>query len=92
MCESLRPRCRTLISTQKEVGDYVKKATNHEAWLTDFNVARNYSSPYRVEQVMEDWAMTHSEVIKLARKASEALKGTRFTKTCAKFEDILCLA
>ncbi len=64
---------KTLIATRKEVDDFLKKARRDKAWLTDYSVARNYSSPFRIEEIMEDWAMVHSGVVNLARTAREAL-------------------
>ena len=43
----------------------MKKVKRDKAWMTDFNVERNYSSPFRVEELMEDWALTHSAVVQV---------------------------
>ena len=74
---------RSLMATEREVAEFVKKVKRDKAWMTDFNVERNYSSPFRVEELMEDWALTHSAVvqvcmvirigIQLCRKLSQKL-------------------
>ena len=56
---------RSLMATQREVAEFVKKVKRDKAWMTDFNVERNYSSPFRVEELMEDWALTHSAVVQV---------------------------
>ena len=56
---------RSLIATEREVAEFVKKVKRDKAWMTDFNVERNYSSPFRVEELMEDWALTHSAVVQV---------------------------
>ena len=43
----------------------MKKVKRDKAWMTDFNVQHNYSSPFRVEELMEDWALTHSAVVQV---------------------------
>ena len=47
------------------MAEFVKKVKRDKAWMTDFNVERNYSSPFRVEELMEDWALTHSAVVQV---------------------------
>ena len=53
------------MATEREVAEFVKKVKRDKAWMTDFNVERNYSSPFRVEELMEDWALTHSAVVQV---------------------------
>lgn len=70
---------RSLMATQREVAEFVKKVKRDKAWMTDFNVERNYSSPFRVEELMEDWALTHSAVIQVCCPI-HTLRSLRFTQ------------
>ena len=36
-----------LENVQADVAAYLRKAQGEQAWLTDFNVRRNYSTPFR---------------------------------------------
>ena len=51
----------------------MKKVKRDKAWMTDFNVERNYSSPFRVEELMEDWALTHSAVVQVRMAIIETI-------------------
>ena len=37
-----------------DVEAYLKKTTRDEAWLTDYSVRRNYSTPFRINSLTED--------------------------------------
>ena len=63
----------SLERTQAEVSAYLRKAQGEQAWLTDFNVRRNYSSPFRVDEGLEEWGMHHASVVNLVRTAKTAL-------------------
>jgi hypothetical protein len=64
---------RSLIATQKDVKEFVSKATVEKGWLTDYNVRRNFSTPMRLAEVTEDWSRVYSTVINLARNAKQSL-------------------
>ena len=55
------------------MAEFVKKVKRDKAWMTDFNVERNYSSPFRVEELMEDWALTHSAVVQVRMAIIETI-------------------
>ena len=42
--------------------------------MTDYNHKRNFSSPYRVDEVMQGWAMMSNSVSNLIRSAKPALE------------------
>lgn len=65
---------RSLEMTQREVAEFLAKAQGHEGWLTDYNHHRNFSSPYRVDEVMQGWAMMANSVSNLIRSAKPALE------------------
>ncbi len=37
-------------SVDKKVNDYLYDVTIHKAWLTDYNIRHNISSPYRISE------------------------------------------
>ena len=64
---------RTLDATQTEVAAFLKKATVEQAWLTPYSHRRNYSTPFRINEGMEEWGMVYSSVSNLMRSAKQAL-------------------
>ncbi len=38
---------QSYISVQKDVQTYLKKARADQAWLTEYSIRRNYTSPFR---------------------------------------------
>jgi hexosaminidase len=64
---------RNLENVQVEVSNYLSKSQVEQGWMTDYNVRRNYSSPMRVEESMEDMPRVHFSVTNLIRHAQSAL-------------------
>ncbi len=64
---------RALEVTREEVRAYLKKATYEQAWLTDYNIRRNYTSPFRIDEGMEEWSIQLNSVVNLIRTAKQAL-------------------
>ena len=58
---------------QVEVGNFLSKAQVEQGWLTDYNIRRNYTSPMRIDESMEDWPRVHFSVTNLIRHAQTAL-------------------
>lgn len=38
---------QTYDQVQREVGAYLQKARGDQAWLTDYSIRHNYTSPFR---------------------------------------------
>jgi hexosaminidase len=60
---------RNLENVQTEVGTFLAKAKVDQGWLTDYNIRRNYTSPMRVEEGMEDMPRVQFSVSNLIRHA-----------------------
>ncbi|CAB4056104.1 HEX [Lepeophtheirus salmonis] len=46
---------QSLLSTKKDVEAFIKKVKEEHAWTTNYSMRRNYTSPYRIDEVMGDW-------------------------------------
>jgi len=64
---------RSLDATKKEVAEYMDKVQVQKGWLTKYNVRHNFSSPFRVDEVLEDWSRYQHEVVLLMKSARDAL-------------------
>ena len=62
-----------LDNVQYQVQEYIKKVTKDQGWLTDFNVRHNFSSPFRVQEGMEEFSQHIYSITSLMRQAKEAL-------------------
>jgi hypothetical protein len=52
---------------------FLSKAQSEQGWLTDYNIRRNFSSPMRVDESMEDMPRVMFSVTNLIRHALSAL-------------------
>ena len=64
---------RSLDSIEHQVKQYLKKVRSDQGWLTDFSVTHNFSSPFRVEEGMEEFTQHLYSVTSLMRQANQAL-------------------
>ena len=62
-----------LDNVQYQVKEYLKKVTLDQGWLTDFNIRHNFSSPYRVQEGMDEFSQHIYSITSLMRQAKEAL-------------------
>lgn len=58
----------------KRINDYLYDVTIHKAWLTDYNVRHNLSSPMRVDEGLTDYSSNYYPLTSLIRTAKEALR------------------
>ncbi|GIY53465.1 hexosaminidase D [Caerostris darwini] len=58
----------------KRVDDYLYDVTIHKAWLTDYNVRHNISSPMRVDEGLADYSSVYYPLTSLVRTARDALR------------------
>ena len=56
-------------SVQKEVSEYLKKYSSQEGWLTEFNFRHNYSSPFRVNEGLDEHSRMSYLVTSLIKQA-----------------------
>lgn len=58
----------------KRVNDYLYDITIHKAWLTEYNVRHNISSPMRVDEGLADYSSIYFPLTSLVRTARDALR------------------
>lgn len=63
----------SLDNVQYQVKEYLKKVTLDQGWLTEFSIRHNFSSPYRVQEGMEEFSQHMYSVTSLMRQANQAL-------------------
>ena len=47
---------KTVDSVQYQVKQYLNKVTKEQGWLTDYSMRHNFSSPFRVEEGLEEFS------------------------------------
>jgi hexosaminidase len=60
-------------TVQTEVQQYLQKYSAEEGWLTEYNFRHNYSSPFRVNEGLEEYSRMTYLVTALIRQANLAL-------------------
>ncbi|GFT14208.1 hexosaminidase D [Nephila pilipes] len=58
----------------KRVDDYLYDVTVHKAWLTDYNIRHNITSPMRVDEGLADYSSVYYPLTSLVRTARDALR------------------
>ncbi|GBM82078.1 Hexosaminidase D [Araneus ventricosus] len=58
----------------KRVDDYLYDVTIHKAWLTDYNIRHNITSPMRVDEGLADYSSVYYPLTSLVRTARDALR------------------
>merc|ERR1719410_3344083 len=64
---------KNLVAAEGEVGEFLHKVEKKKGWLTEYNRRHNMSSPFRIDEVLEDWSRFQHEVVSLMRSANSAL-------------------
>jgi len=64
---------KELVMLETEVSEYLNKVEKKKGWLTSYNIRHNMSSPFRIDEGLEDWSRYQHEVVSLMRNAKEAL-------------------
>jgi len=64
---------KNLVTTEIEVDDFLKKVEKKKGWLTEYNRRHNMSSPFRIDEGLEDWSRFQHEVVSLMKSANSAL-------------------
>merc|ERR1719187_1166057 len=64
---------KSLDTTQRDVEEYMDKVELKKGWLTKYNRRHNFSSPFRLDGVLEDWSRYQHEVVLLMKSARDAL-------------------
>ncbi|KAH9388663.1 Hydrolase [Tyrophagus putrescentiae] len=60
-------------SVDKKVNDYLYDVTIHKAWLTDYNIRHNISSPYRISEGLQNYYSVMYSLKALLKMATSAL-------------------
>lgn len=63
----------TVENTRKEVEAFLKKVREDQGWMRAYSIRRNYTSPFRVNEVMQEWSMNYDSVVSLMRSAKQTL-------------------
>merc|ERR1712128_378710 len=64
---------RELVMVETEVNQFFDKVEKKKGWLTSYNRRHNMSSPFRIDEGLEDWSRFQHEVVSLMRSANSAL-------------------
>ena len=64
---------KQLMNLEVDVEEFFKKVQIKKGWLTEYNLRHNMSSPFRIDELMEDWSRTNHEVVSMMRQAKDAL-------------------
>lgn len=62
-----------LATVQNEVSQYLQKYSAQEGWLTEYNMRHNYSSPFRVNEGLDEYHRISYLVASLIKQAQSAL-------------------
>lgn len=60
--------------TIKRANEYLEGVTINKAWLTDYNVRRNYTFIDRIDQGLEEYSAVYYSVTSLIQQARDALR------------------
>lgn len=63
-----------LHTTEKEVKEFLTITTKAKGWLTDYNVRRNFTSPLRIDELMQDHPRIYHTLTSLQRHVRDALE------------------
>lgn len=58
---------------QKEAEELITMVRQQKGWMTKYNVRHNFSTPLRVDELMQDQPRVYHTVASLARSARDAL-------------------
>lgn len=58
----------------KRVDEYLYDVTIHKAWLTDYNIRHNITSPMRIDEGLGDYSSVYYPLTSLVRTARDALR------------------
>jgi len=64
---------KQLVSLEVEVDEFFKKVQKKKGWLTEYNIRHSMSSPFRIDELLEDWSRHLHEVVSLMKSSKEAL-------------------
>ncbi|KAF6217272.1 hypothetical protein GE061_001626 [Apolygus lucorum] len=62
-----------LNSAQKEAEELIAMIRKQKGWMTKYNVRHNFSTPLRVDELMQDQPRVYHTIASLARSARDAL-------------------
>jgi len=65
---------RQLVRLEVDVEEFFKKVQKKKGWLTEYNIRHNMSSPFRIDELLEDWSRNMHDVVSLMRTSKEALR------------------
>ena len=65
---------RNVVELESEIKAYIHKATEQQAWVTDFNVRRNYSTPFRIDEQMEEFPQHMNSVLNVIKSAQSNME------------------
>lgn len=62
-----------LNSAEKETDDLIQSIRKAKGWMTDYNVRHNFSTPLRVDELMQEHPRIYHTITSLARSVKDAL-------------------
>lgn len=69
----------------KKVKEYLYDVTIHKAWLTEFNIRHNISSPMRIDEGLAEYSSNYYPITSLIHSAQEALREVYDENTVAEW-------
>ncbi|RWS27090.1 hypothetical protein B4U80_05337 [Leptotrombidium deliense] len=63
-----------VVEAVKRFNEYSYSVTIHKAWMTDYNVRRNFSNPFRIDEGLQDHSSVYYRLTSLVKQAQDALK------------------
>lgn len=64
---------KSLVMLETEMTEFLKKVQNKKGWLTAYNIRHKMSSPFRIDEGLENWSRYQYEVVSLMKTAKESL-------------------
>jgi hexosaminidase len=64
---------KNLVGAEREVREFLHKVESKKGWLTEYNRRHNMSSPFRIDEGLEDWSQVHHSVVSIMQGANAAL-------------------
>lgn len=62
-----------LVLLERDVNEFFDKVNRKKGWLTQYNKDHQFGSPFRIDELLEDWSRYQHETASLMRTASTAL-------------------
>jgi len=64
---------KSLVTLETEMAEFLHKVQNKKGWMTAYNIRHKMSSPFRIDEGLENWSRYQYEVVSLMKTAKESL-------------------